>query len=44
MHSLNSSSRYAVSIHYVPGTVLDMGDTKENKIDKNPLLHGADSP
>lgn len=34
MHSLNSSNRYALSTHYVPGTILGVGDTKKNQTDK----------
>lgn len=42
MRSLNSSNKYLLSTHYVPGTVLGAGDTTKNETDKNPYLHEAD--
>lgn len=42
MHSSNSSNKYLLSTHYMPGTVLGGGDTTGNKTEKNPCLHGAD--
>lgn len=38
-HSFN---KYLLNSHYVPGSVLEAGNTAVNKADKNPGLHRAD--
>lgn len=37
MHSSNSSNKYLLSTHWLPGTVLGNGDTIRNKTDKKCL-------